>query len=104
MADSTKASSARGTRVKISDEQREFIGRAIIEGLITPTGFSFTNPIATEGGDYNQTNPGDYNQGGGGNHNQGGGNYNQHAVSRFDHLDVLDITNVLNTIGRGKVG
>lgn len=104
MADSTKFSSARGARVKISEEQREFIGRAIIEGLITPSGFSFNNPIATEGGDYNQTNPGDYNQGGGGNHNQGGGNYNQHATARFDRLDVLDITNVLNTIGRSKLG
>ena len=104
MADSTKLSSARGAKVRISDEQREFIGRAIIEGLVTPTGFSFNNPIATEGGDYNQTNPGDYNQGGGGNHNQGGGNYNQHAIGRLDQIDVLDITNVLNTIRRGKLG
>lgn len=96
-----KPSSATGTRLAMSADQRKLIGTAIIEGLITPGAFTFFNPLATEGGDYNQ-NQGGYVQSGGGNHNQGGGDYNQSAItSRFDpSINVTNLAEVLVSLQR----
>jgi hypothetical protein len=92
---------AKGVKVAMTADQRKMIGNAIIDGLITPGSFSFIDPLATEGGDYNQ-GQGDYNQGGGGNHNQEGGGYNQHAItSRFDQLsNITNLAEVLTNIER----
>jgi hypothetical protein len=101
MADKELRSSASFPESKLSDEQRKLIGSAIVGGLITPGSFTFNNPLATEGGDYNQ-NGGGYNQGGGGNHNQGGGgDYNQHALlANFGEQEVTNLVDVLRGIER----
>lgn len=96
-----KQFTAVGTRLAMSDDQRKLIGTAIIEGLITPGSFTFFNPLATEGGDYNQ-GQGDYTQSGGGDHNQGGGGYNQAAItSRFDpSINVTNLAEILTSLQR----
>lgn len=101
MSDEEKRSSARNPTAAINDKQRKLISSAIIEGLVTPGSFTFTNPIATEGGDYNQ-NGGGYTQSGGGNHNQGGGGgYNQSALTgNFGDLDVTNIGDILRGLDR----
>ena len=71
MPDDTKFN-ARGAKLAMTDEQRKMIGTAIIDGLVTPGSFTFIDPLATEGGDYDQ-GTGPYTQSGGGNHNQEGG-------------------------------
>ena len=103
MADKELRSRASFPTAKLSDEQRQLFGNAIIEGLITPGSFTFNNQLATEGGDYNQ-NGGSYNQGGGGNHNQGGsGDYNQHAVTaNFGEQVVTNLADVLRSIERSR--
>ncbi|UJQ94878.1 hypothetical protein [Mariluticola halotolerans] len=101
MAESGKRSTARTPVPTVSDDQRKLIGKAIIDGLLTPNSFSFINPLATEGGDYDQ-NGGGYTQSGGGNHNQGGdGPYNQSSLTaNFDHLDVTNVLDVLTRMRR----
>lgn len=101
MVEKELRSTASFPSTKMTAEQRKLIGSAIIDGLISPGSFSFNNPIATEGGDYNQ-NGGSYNQGGGGNHNQGGsGDYNQHAAMRpFDDRELTNLADVLRGIER----
>jgi hypothetical protein len=71
---------------------REAIGSAIIKGLISPAGLVFEK-IASEGGDYNQSQ-GDYTQSGGGDHNQGGGGYNQSKSSLIDRGNVINVVNL----------
>jgi hypothetical protein len=99
MADQEKRSTASFPSAKLSDEQRRLIGKAIVDGLIHPGSFTFNNPLATEGGDYDQTGGG-YDQGGGGNHNQGGsGNYNQHAtLANFGQQEVTNLLDVIRNI------
>ncbi|HSK70631.1 MAG TPA: hypothetical protein VK892_02965 [Pyrinomonadaceae bacterium] len=83
----------------LPEEPKRVIGRAIIQGLVGGR-FTFTNPIATEGGDYNQ-NQGDYVQSGGGNHNQGSGGYNQSKLlGNLGRLDITDLTEILGSIER----
>ena len=78
----------------ISVEDRDAIGSAIMKGLISPTALVFER-LATEGGDYTQTQ-GDYTQSGGGDHNQGGGGYNQSKAELFDRSEVMQVV----TLGR----
>jgi len=82
----------------LPETPRKLIGTAILDGLRSGR-FTFTNPIATEGGDYDQTNPGDYTQSGGGNHNQGGGGYNQSKmVGNLGRLDITDLADILRDV------
>jgi len=82
---------------KLPDEPKRLIGRAILDGLAAGR-FTFTNPVATEGGDYNQ-NQGDYTQSGGGDHNQGGGGYNQSKLTNnLGRLDVTDLADIVGSI------
>lgn len=78
---------------QLPDEPKLMIGRTILDGLKQGT-FTFTNPLASEGGDYDQ-GQGDYTQIGGGSHDQNGGNYNQSAltgnIGRFDITDLAEI-------------
>ena len=98
MATDDKRSKASNPIGALSEEQRKFVASAVIDGLIRPGSFTFFNPIATEGGDYNQ-NGGPYNQGGGGNHNQGGdGGYNQHAATLTPDIDQLEVTNLIDVL------
>jgi hypothetical protein len=81
----------------LSDEPKLIFGRAIIEGLSNGR-FTFVNPLATEGGDYNQ-NQGGYTQSGGGNHTQGGGDYNQSKLTNnLGRLDVTDLAEIMGSI------
>lgn len=82
---------------RLPDHPKQVIGRAILDGLVAGR-FTFTNPLATEGGDYNQ-NQGDYTQSGGGTHNQGGGGYNQSKlVGNLGRLDVTDLADIVGSI------
>ena len=82
---------------QLADEPKRLIGRAILEGLSTGR-FTFTNPLASEGGDYDQ-NQGDYTQGGGGTHDQGSGGYNQSKlVNNLGRLDVTDLGEIMGSI------
>lgn len=82
---------------QLPDEPKRAIGRTILEGLKAGN-FTFTNPLATEGGDYNQ-NQGGYTQSGGGNHTQGSGDYNQSKlIGNLGRLDVTDLTEILRSI------
>lgn len=82
----------------LPEAPKKAFGLAILDGLRAGR-FTFTNPIATEGGDYDQTNPGDYTQSGGGNHNQGGGGYNQSKmVGNLGRLDVSDLAEIMSNI------
>ena len=88
----------------LSKEDRQILGQAIIEGLVNPVGFDFINPLASEGGDYDQ-NGGSYTQSGGGTHDQGGtGDYNQSAAmpgfgSRFVRpRDVVSLVKGLDAL------
>lgn len=96
MANSEKTTGA--LLAKLSDEPKVVIGRAIIDGLKAGR-FTFINPLATEGGDYNQDGGG-YNQSGGGNHNQGGdGDYNQSKLTgNLGRFDVTDLAEILGSI------
>lgn len=58
-------------RAKRQEQIRQLLGQAVIEGLLTPTGFSRTN-----GDGYYNQGDGDYTQTGGF-HDQGNGSYNQ---------------------------
>lgn len=81
----------------LHEETRAILGRTILDGLKTGR-FTFTNPVATEGGDYDQTQ-GDYTQSGGGNHNQGGGGYNQSKMlGNIGRLDVQDLAKILSSV------
>jgi hypothetical protein len=81
----------------LSDEPKNLIGRTILDGLKAGR-FTFTNPLATEGGDYSQ-NQGDYTQSGGGDHNQGGGGYNQSKlVGNLGRLDITDLADIIGSI------
>lgn len=84
----------------MNDAQRKLIGQAIIDKLIDPGSFTFTSPLATEGGDYNQNGGGGYTQSGGGNHNQAGpGDYNQAAqLGRFDQVEITNVMDLLRRI------
>jgi hypothetical protein len=83
----------------ISVDDRKAIGQAIIDGLISPVALTFER-LATEGGDYNQTQ-GDYTQSGGGDHNQGGGGYNQSAIVRPDTLNIVTLAEMVKGVRRG---
>lgn len=99
MSEKEKRSHARIPTHTMNDEQRKLIGNAIIERLIDPGSFTFTSPLATEGGDYNQ-NGGGYTQSGGGTHDQGGtGDYNQSSMTG-PRLDQRELTNVLDVLTR----
>lgn len=80
----------------ISIEDRRAIASAIVAGLINPIGLRF-NPIATEGGDYNQGD-GPYTQSGGGNHSQTGGGYTQSSLIRDNYLDIRQLGNILRDV------
>lgn len=82
---------------KLSEEPKRIFGQAIIDG-IKQGRFTFNNPLATEGGDYNQTQ-GDYTQSGGGTHNQGGGGYNQsRMIGNLGRLDITDLAQIMSSI------
>ncbi len=82
---------------QLSDEPKRVIGRAIIDGL-TAGRFTFINPLATEGGDYNQ-NQGGYTQSGGGNHTQGSGDYSQSKLTNnLGRFDITDLTEIMGSI------
>jgi hypothetical protein len=82
---------------QLADEPKRLIGRTILEGLKDGT-FTFINPLASEGGDYNQ-NQGGYTQSGGGNHTQGSGDYNQSKlIGNLGRLDVTDLADILGSI------
>ena len=81
----------------LSDEPKRLIGRTILDGL-TAGHFTFTNPLATEGGDYTQGDGG-YTQSGGGDHNQSSGDYNQSKlVGNIGRLDITDLAEILGSI------
>lgn len=81
----------------LPDEPKRVIGRAILEGLKGGR-FTFINPLATEGGDYNQGDGG-YTQSGGGDHNQGGGDYNQSKLTgNLGRLDITDLAEIIGSI------
>jgi len=81
----------------LPQDPKRAIGRAIIEGLRGGR-FTFTNPLATEGGDYNQ-GQGGYTQSGGGNHTQGGGDYSQAKLTgNLGRLDVTDLAEIMGSI------
>ena len=81
----------------LPDQPKREFGRAILDGLKNGR-FTFNNPLATEGGDYNQGN-GDYTQSGGGTHNQGGGSYNQSKLTgNLGRLDITDLSDILGSI------
>jgi hypothetical protein len=83
----------------LPEEPKRIIGRAILEGLRGGR-FTFTNPLATEGGDYSQNN-GDYTQSGGGNHTQGSGGYNQAKLTgNLGRLDITDLAEIIGSIER----
>lgn len=96
-----KRSQARGVRT-LSMEQRQLVGQAIIDGLIDPTNFSFQNPLATEGGDYDQ-NGGGYEQSGGGNHDQGGdGGYKQTKKEAIDRRLINEPEELIKILERAQ--
>jgi len=83
----------------LKDREKVVLGRTIVEGL-TSGRFTFTNPLATEGGDYNQTK-GDYSQSGGGTHNQGEGGYTQSKLERNLgdlRINVTDLAEIMGSI------
>ncbi|MDO6783537.1 hypothetical protein Q4583_05375 [Neptunomonas phycophila] len=81
----------------LKDEPKILIGGAILDGLKGGR-FTFRNPLATEGGDYNQGDGG-YTQSGGGNHNQGGGDYNQSSLTNnLGNLDITDLSEIMGSI------
>ncbi|MEM7432642.1 MAG: hypothetical protein AAF351_12005 [Pseudomonadota bacterium] len=105
MSDNEKRSKARGVR-SMSMEHRKIIGNAIIDGLVDPARLNVLNPLATEGGDYDQ-NGGEYNQSGGGNHDQGGGGgYNQSASTGLDaaliNIEPTDLINLAQRIEKER--
>lgn len=82
---------------QLPDEPKRIIGRAILDGIVQGR-FTFTNPVATEGGDYNQTQ-GDYTQSGGGEHKQGSGGYNQSKLTaNLGRLDITDLAEIIGSI------
>lgn len=82
---------------KLPDEPKRMIGSAILNGLREGR-FTFINPLATEGGDYNQSDGG-YTQSGGGNHNQGSGDYNQSKLTgNLGRLDITDLAEIMGSI------
>jgi hypothetical protein len=76
-----------------SIEQRKLIGRAIIDGILTPAQINLVSagPVI----DYKQ-GTGNYNQRGGGTHTQAGGDYDQ-ALSAVERVgdQILEIVKVL---------
>lgn len=100
MAPEAKQSTTTGELIaRLSDEPKRILGQAIIDG-IKQGRFTFHNPLATEGGDYNQ-NQGDYTQSGGGDHNQGSGGYNQSKlIGNLGRLDITDLTDIMGSIKR----
>lgn len=81
----------------LPEASKKVIGTAIMDGLRNGR-FTFNNPLATEGGDYDQ-NQGDYTQSGGGNHNQGGGGYNQSkSIGNLGQLDITDLAEIMGSI------
>lgn len=88
---------------KLNDQPKRMIGQTILDGMRSGN-FTFTNPLATEGGDYDQDGGG-YTQAGGGNHNQGGdGDYGQsklvNNLGRFDITDLAEIIGSIKTFER----
>ena len=82
---------------QLPDAQKRVIGQTILDGIRTGR-FTFNNPLATEGGDYNQTD-GPYTQGGGGNHNQGSGGYTQTKLEgNLGRLDITDLSDIMRSI------
>ncbi|GAB1620844.1 hypothetical protein AAOGI_08940 [Agarivorans albus] len=86
----------------LPDHAKRDFGRAILGGLKEGR-FTFNNPLATEGGDYDQGN-GPYTQSGGGTHDQGDGGYNQSKLTnnlgQFDLTDLSQILGSIKDIGR----
>jgi hypothetical protein len=81
----------------LPEESRRVLGSTIIDG-IKGGRFTFTNPLATEGGDYTQ-GQGDYHQSGGGDHTQGGGGYTQTKnIGNLGHFDITDLAEILGSI------
>lgn len=82
---------------KLPDEPKRIIGMAIINGLRDGR-FTFENPLATTGGDYDQDNGG-YTQSGGGNHKQGEGDYNQSKLTgNLGRFDITDLAQIMGSI------
>ena len=82
---------------ELADEPKRMIGRTILDGLKSGR-FTFTNPLASEGGDYDQGD-GNYTQSGGGEHDQGNGDYNQSKLTgNLGRVDITDLAEILGSI------